>query len=188
MPAPYGQPDPKYHERLLLGLIPEHVQKSADVGEINRRLAEARKLSAQASDMGLDPLLRMESKQRAQAVLCAPVPVRKASPVAPARAPSTRKAPPRRPVAKAGGKNDPVPVFDADGNLIGVADPDDIQPVGTAQQDAAEDIAKATRQALAYSQQGRPLLIRKGSAARPGESMATARARRDRWIAKDRGR
>jgi hypothetical protein len=176
MQAPYGQqPDPNHHARLLLGLIPEDVKKSASAAELNARLAEARRLGAQAGDMRLDPLLRSQARMHAQQVLTAPrsaAPVQKAianartaqlADEAAARAVAKGKA---RRVAKAGAKaadEEPVPVFDANGQLIGICDPSDIQPVagaaGRQPSDAtAQQVAKALGKLVVYDQRRKPHL------------------------------
>jgi len=156
MRAPYGQTlDPNHNVRLMLALLPQEVQKSASPAEMNARLAEARRLGEQASDLRLDPLLRSQARMQAQQVLTAPsgsALVRKAierdqaalpagrRPVAKAaRLPVVVYGQNRRPlgtvprsaiVRKAGGEKTAMQaVFDQDGNLIGVVDPAQIQPV-----------------------------------------------------------
>jgi len=178
MQAPYGQqPDPNHHARLLLGLFPEEVRKAASPAEMNARLAEARRLGGQASDIRLDPLLRSQARAQAQRVLTAPAGdalVRKAierdqagrlADEAAARAVAKAKAGQRHPVlvyspghrplgtvprsaiiTKASKKTTPMQaVFDQEGNLIGVVDPAQIQPVaghGRAAAQAPQDQAQ----------------------------------------------
>lgn len=144
MPAPYGQqPDPNHEARLLLGLIPEEVRKSASAAQLNARFTQARKLAEQANDGRLDPLLRSQAKMMAQRVFA-------------------------EPVRKAAAKDDPVPVFDANGNLIGICDPGDIQAVagagGRKVDDAtAQQVAKAAGKVLVWDQWHRPYVAARGS-------------------------
>lgn len=59
-------------------------------------------------------------------------------------------------------------MFDADGNLIGICDPGDIQPVsgagGRKADDAtAQQVAKAARKVLVWDQWHRPHMAARGS-------------------------
>jgi hypothetical protein len=168
MPAPYGQqPDPYHAARLLLKLFPEEVRKSASAAALNGRLAEARKLAAQAGDVRLDPLLRSQARTMAAQVLSAPV-----------RRPAAAVAA----VAKDGEKTPMQAVFDQDGTLIGVVDPAAIQPVagaggrqpGPAE---AEQVAKALGKLLVFDQRRRPYAADRRDITRPGERVRGAVAK-----------
>jgi CBS domain-containing protein len=147
-------PDPNHIARLILTQVPEEIRKSISVAELNDRLTEAARLSMQARDPALSAELRKAASIRAQAVLhaqprqatrrqhqdliakAAVAPPAQAAairrkaerlieedhPIAPARTAAVRKA-------KADAEAKPVPVFDGDGNLIGIVDPADITPV-----------------------------------------------------------
>lgn len=149
------------HARLLLGLVPEDVKKSADLGEIARRLNEYQRLTADSHDMSLHPQLRHESRIRAAEVLSAPV--------VPGRTAAVRKA-------KADDGNDPVVLFDADGRVLGICDPSDILPVDGATPTGeltpqppgeagipAQDVAKSAGRVVVYDQWRRPYLVRKAA-------------------------
>ena len=155
MPSPRGQRDPEAHRaRMLLSLVPEEIRKSEGNAELARRLNEYQQLNARAHDMSLSAPLRHEAFLRASEVLTAPV--------APGRGADARLEGLRQahrgcvPVGKAkkADKEPPVPVFDADGNLVGICDPDDItlisSPGGSkaAPQPAADADAAAQDPAL----------------------------------------
>lgn len=175
MRAPYGQqPDPNHNARLLLGLIPEDVRKSASAGELNARLAEARRLGEQANDLGLDPLLRSQARAMAQQVLTAPrsaAPVQKAlareqagqlADEAAARAIAKGKARRVAKAARSGEKAAMQAVFDQDGQLVGVVPADAIQPVSGA---AAAPPAQAAAPAAAPPAPAAPGQVAKGDEA-----------------------
>ncbi len=195
---PAQTPHDPYHLACLhLSLIPEEVRKAIGTDELNDRLVEAARLSGQANDAALSLELRRAAKLRAQAVLRAQPRdvtarqhrelvakaaatrgrfqadairrqaerlVEEEHPIAPSRAAGVRKA-----KAK---DAEPVPVFDQNGNLIGICDPDDITPVaGTGKkQDAAAagqpdaaagadaQVAKAAGRVVVYDQWRRPYL------------------------------
>jgi hypothetical protein len=167
--------------QLLASQIPESVAKSISPGEYNDRLVEAARLSAQAADPALSTDLRQAAKIRAQAVLraqpraatrqqhaamiakAAATPnqwqaaairrhaerlIEEEHPIAPGRAGAVRKA-------KADADDTPVPVFDADGNLIGIVDPDKITPVAGAGKKA--DPAQAAAPAEPAGQPAAPV-------------------------------
>jgi hypothetical protein len=152
-----------------MGLFPDEVRKSAGPEELLRRLDECQRLSAQSADMSLPPDLRMAAKMRGQAVLSAPV--QKAATVQRPGAP-VRKA-------KADPEDGPVPVFDADGNLIGICKPGDITPLtGTKQASPPDDSSQVTKAARAagktvvYDSRFRPYAVRAGSVQWPGGRVA----------------
>ena len=129
---------------MLLSLVPEEIRKSEGNAELARRLNEYQQLNARAHDMSLSAPLRHEAFLRASEVLTAPVaPGRGAD----ARLEGLRQAHRGRvPVGKAKKPKDPpVPVFDADGNLVGVVEADEIMPVAGAgkKTDAAQSPAPA---------------------------------------------
>lgn len=112
---PPGRPTASDHQaRLLLGLVGDDVKK-AGAAEVNARLAEARKLAAQANDPSIDPSLRQAAKMRAQAVLTAKVTASRWNPAAV--------------VAKARADRQPLACCDARGRIWGVCSPDDVSPV-----------------------------------------------------------
>jgi hypothetical protein len=161
MPAPpHG--DPRKTARLLASLVPDAVAKSISNAEFNDRIVEAARLSRQAVDPALSPSLRQAAKNRAQAVLRAQpravtegehkALIAKAAAVRnPAQAnairrqaerlieadhpPAPRRWSPSAVIAKAKADGQLLACFDNAGNLFGVADPDDVQPV-EAQADA----------------------------------------------------
>jgi hypothetical protein len=139
----------------MLELIPEDVRKQLSNAELNDRLVEAARLGAQATDPRLNPDLRKAAKIRSQAVLKAQPRatterlhremIAKAAAM-PAgfqanmireharqlledhpTAPSTGER--AAAVRKAKAAEEPIPVFDADGNLVGICDAADITPV-----------------------------------------------------------
>lgn len=185
--------------RLALALIPADILKSVPADELADRIVHAEDLSRRAADPSVPADLRRAYKLRAQAVLraqpravterqhaeliakAAAAPgrfqeeairrqarelIEEKHPVAPRRAAAVRKA-------KAE-EAEPVPVFDADGNLIGICDADDITPVagagskradsadGSGQpqpgQAAAAQVVKAAGQVVIYDQWRRPHL------------------------------
>jgi hypothetical protein len=202
--------DPHFHARMLLSRVPDEIRKSISTDELNDRLIEAARLGAQANDPSLSNELRRAAKLRGQAILQAqPARATKqqhAELIAKAAATSHRGqaeairreaeeliserhpiAPPHRGAAVRKAKADiaeMVPVFNQDGQLIGIADPADITPVRGSKpsptpeenaQDAqaAENVAKATGMVAVYDAAGRPYLtyqrdIRK-SAAQAGD-------------------
>ena len=147
-------PADHHYAQLWLSLVPDEVRKSITAGELNDRVLEAGRLSRKAADLTLSTEDRQSAKARAQQVMrAAPradtertvaTKIAKAAqlgdspqadmlrrqaqdlldqnPPAPRRGASVRKAK----------EDDPVPVFDQDGNLIGICDPDDITPIGGA--------------------------------------------------------
>jgi hypothetical protein len=161
--------DPRHMARLLASMVPDDIAKSIDSAEFHDRIVEAARLSAQAADGSLSPALRQAAKLRAQAVLRAQPRlatrrqhaelIAKASaardprqaeairrqadrlieeqhPMAPRAGAALQKA-------KASEPAEPVPVFDANGTLIGICDPDDIQPVAGAQATPSAPAAEA---------------------------------------------
>jgi hypothetical protein len=212
MPQPSRPGHAEHLARLMLHSIPEDVRKSIDSAELNDRLVEMARLSAQAQDGALSAPLRAAARNRARAIAEAQprqvtqrqhaALIAKASatrhprqaeairrqaerlleeehPVAPRRAiakgrtktaqrPSAKAArlpvvvfgQHRRPlgivprsaiVAKASGEKVAMqPVFDENGNLIGIVDPEQIQPVagsGGKQDAAAAPAGQAPAQA-----------------------------------------
>jgi len=155
MPAP----DPDYAMRFLLSRIPDQIRKSLSTGELSDRLVEATRLSQQASDPTLSADLRKAARIRGQAVLTAqPREVTRQQHAALIAKAATAKsrfqadairreadrlieekhpiAPPRGTVAKAKAKakvtdDDLVPVYDGNGNLVGIAHQADITPLGS---------------------------------------------------------
>jgi hypothetical protein len=153
MPAP----DPDYAMRFLLSRIPDQIRKSLSTDELSDRLVEATRLSQQASDPALSADLRKAARIRGQAVLTAqPREVTRQQHAALIAKAATVKgrfqadairreadrlieekhpiAPPRRTVAKAKPKvtdDDLVPVYDGNGNLVGVVHQADITPLGS---------------------------------------------------------
>ena len=163
-------PDPNHFARLYLALIPEEIRKSISTAELNDRIVEMARLSGQATDPALSPTLRQAARLRSQGVARAQprqaterqhqALIAKAAevrnpwqadairreasrlieedhPVAPRRAAPVRKA--------AAPKADPVPVFDAAGNLIGICDPGDLQPVSGAGGKKPDDADRLSR-------------------------------------------
>lgn len=167
--------DPRHVAQLMLGLIPDDVRKQLSGAELNDRLVEAARLGAQATDPALSADLRAAARIRARAIMTAQpraateqqhrAMIAKAAalpegfranmvreharqlledhPVAPRRGAAVRKA-------KA--EDEPVPVFDADGNLVGIVDQADITPVAGERATpaapaamAGEPVAKAQR-------------------------------------------
>lgn len=190
MPAsPYGQRDPHHLARLLTAMVPDAIAKSITSDEYNDRIIEAARLSAQAADPALSLALRQAARLRGQAVLraqprqatrrqhadliakAAAAPpaqaeairrkadrlIEEEQPIAPSRAAAVRKAQ----KAKADAEDEPVPVFDANGNLIGICDAEDITPVSTGRQGSAQapaQVAKASGRVVVYDQWRRPHL------------------------------
>jgi len=179
--------DPIHHyARLLLANVPDEIRKSISSEELNDRLVEAARASAQATDPALSADVRKMARRRGLAVLRAQprdvterqhreLIAKAAAAQNPFHADAIRRAAerlieeehpvaPRRgaAVAKAGkaGKEPPVPVFDADGNLVGVVEADEIMPVagagkktGAAQDTADQPAGQAAAQAPADGQQ-----------------------------------
>lgn len=149
--------DPRHYAQLLISLVPAEIRKSISADELTDRVIEGERLSRQAADPALSAAQREAARARArQVMLAAPRSVteervadkvakaaalgscpqadalrRQAQqllekdPPAPRRAESVRKA--------AAAEEDPVPVFDAAGNLVGVIlDPSDLTPVSGA--------------------------------------------------------
>jgi hypothetical protein len=228
MPQPTRPSQAERTARLLLHAIPEDIRKSLDGAELNDRVVEMARLSAQAQDGALSAPLRAAARNRARAIAEAQpraatlrqhqALIAKASatrdlrqaeairrqaerlleeehPVAPRRAAgmgqladeaaarAVAKARQRRPaakaahlpvvvygqnrrplgtvarsaiVAKASGEKVPMqPVFDENGNLIGIVDPEQIQPVagsGGKQDAAAAPAGQAPAQPAAPAQ------------------------------------
>lgn len=109
LPPPARQTASDHQARLLLGLLGDDAKKGGTAA-INARLAEARRLGAQAGDVSLDPELRRAAKARAAAVLAGDVPV--SVPWTPAAA-----------IAKATASRQPLACCDSRGRLYGVCDP-----------------------------------------------------------------
>jgi hypothetical protein len=196
-------PDPNHIARLILTQVPEEIRKSISAAELNDRLTEAARLSMQARDPALSSELRKAASIRAQALLRAQPRqatrrqhadlVAKAA-VAPRALGEAirRKAerlleehPPapeytvRKAAAEAAAEDDgPIPVFDANGNLIGVCDVADLVPVagagggkggGAADAPApapaaapapvAAQVAKARSRRIVYDQWKRPYMV-----------------------------
>ena len=153
-------PDRNAHlASLYLSRIPDDVRKCLSGPEEAARVSEAIRLSAQANDPALSAAVRQASRDRAQAVLAARpgdvvakearALIAKADAIVGGGAPAemlrlqakrlVEEVDPleeirrrhRARVAKAK-TDDPVPVFDQAGNLVGVCDPDDITPLGSA--------------------------------------------------------
>jgi len=187
--------DPHYHARMLLSRVPDEIRKSISNEELNDRLVEAARLGAQANDPALSDELRKAARLRGQAVLQAQpreaTRAQHAELIAKAAATPHRGqaeairrqaeeliserhpiAPPSRGAGVRKAKADiaeMVPVFDQDGQLVGIADPADITPVRGSKpnptpeenaQDgqAAENVAKATGMVAVYDANGRPYL------------------------------
>jgi hypothetical protein len=144
-------PADQHYANLWLSLVPEDVRKSITPAELNDRVIEAARLSKRAADLTLRKEDREEARSRAQQVMRAAPraeterlvaeKISKAAqlgdsaqagmlrrqardlldqnPPAPRRDAAVRKA-------EAVADEMPVPVFDADGNLLGVVDQDDI--------------------------------------------------------------
>jgi hypothetical protein len=197
--------DPRHMARLLASMVPDDIAKSIDSAEFHDRIVEAARLSAQAADGSLSPALRQAAKLRAQAVLRAQPRlatrrqhaelIAKASAARdPRQAEAVRRQADRlieeqHPMApragaalqkaKASEPAEPVPVFDANGTLIGICDPDDIQPVAGAQAtpgapaaEAGAPVTKGTRLSV-WDGYGRRYVttrakIRKTDRLRPG--------------------
>lgn len=188
MPAPpYG---PRHLARLFAAMVPDEIAKSITSDEYNDRIVEAARLSAQAADPALSLALRQAARLRGQAVLraqprqvtrrqhadliakAAAAPpaqaeairrkaarlIEEEQPIAPSHAAAIRKAK----KARADAEDEPVPVFDANGNLIGICDAEDITPVSTRRQDggaaAAGQVAKSAGRVIVYDQWRRPHL------------------------------
>lgn len=197
-----------HYAQLWLSLVPDEVRKSITPAELNDRVLEADRLSKKAADLNLGKEDREEARARAQQVMrAAPraeterlvaAKVAKAAqlgnspqadmlrrqaqdllkqnPPAPRRDAAVRKA--EADIAEM------VPVFDQNGQLIGIADPGDITPVrgsktnptpeeNAQDEQTAENVAKATGMVAVYDAAGRPYLtyqrqIRK-AAAQSGE-------------------
>jgi hypothetical protein len=161
MPAPPNRrPDPVAHlAHLYTSLIPDAVLKAISADELNDRLVEATRLSAQASDPAVSADLRKAAKLRSQAVLTAQPRdvtrrqhremIAKAAAAPPAQAAAIRRkavelieerhpvAPSRRSARIAKGQtapeDQPIPVFNSAGLLVGVVlDPDQMTPISTA--------------------------------------------------------
>ncbi len=155
---------------LTANLIPVDVLKAIDQSELLDRLAyctdlvrKAQKAYDPATRTGLSALARaaLTAQPRAKTEAEAATMVVKAAAAPPGQAAAIRRAiaelqerhpaAPRRavaaPVAKAKAAKDapPVPVFDANGRLVGVVDPDDIIPVAGA--DAAAKPAQPAQAA-----------------------------------------
>lgn len=187
-------PNPNHYASLYLSLIPEVIRKSISAGELNDRIAEAARLSGQAADPALSPTLRRAAKMRAQAVLRAQprqhterqhqaLIAKAAAALDPWQADAIRRTAsrlieeeqpiaPRRSAAiakaKADAEDDPVPVFDANGNLIGICDPGDLQSVSGAGGKKADDataqqVAKAAGKVLVWDQWHRPYVAARRS-------------------------
>ena len=146
--------DPHYHARMLLSRVPDEIRKSISTEELNDRLVEAARLGAQANDPALSDELRKAARLRGQAVLQAQpreaTRAQHAKLIAKAAATPHRGqaeairrqaeeliseqhpiAPPHGAAVRKAKGDDPVPVFDQAGNLVGVCDPDDITPLGS---------------------------------------------------------
>jgi hypothetical protein len=181
---------------LAADLVPGDIRKQIDQGEYVDRLAYSADLSRKVQDPATAPALRHAYAVRAREVLRAQ-PRAKTSqqhadlvakgavnraadlleqhPMAPVGY-ATALAAAHRAVAKAKSspKDQPMPVFDADGRLIGIVDPDDVTPVagtGSGKQrapaavppgqqaaPAAPDgqVAKAAGRVIVYDQWFRP--------------------------------
>lgn len=138
--------------QLAAWLVPAEIAKAISQDELVDRLAEAKRLGERAADPSVPGDLRTAYKMRAQAVLKArprdavarehAALIAKAAQLPNAQADAVREharrlieedqpPAPRLGVRKAKG-DDQVPVFDQAGNLVGVCDPDDITPLGSA--------------------------------------------------------
>jgi hypothetical protein len=234
MPQPNVPSQAERTARLLLHAIPEDIRKALDSAELNDRVVEMARLSAQAQDGALSAPLRAAARNRAKAIAGAQpraatlrqhqALIAKASatrdlrqaeairrqaerlleeehPVAPRRAAGMgqlaeaaamraiakgRARTGRLPVvvygqnraplgtvprcaivAKAGGEKVPMQaVFDQDGNLIGVVDPAQIQPVagsGGKQDTTAAPAGQAPAQPAAPAQAATPGQVAKSA-------------------------
>jgi hypothetical protein len=178
-PSPNNPPrDPNHAVRLMLAMVPDDVRASISKAELEDRLVESARLTAQASDPDLSADLRKAARIRAQAILRAqPRAVTEAKhrelvakaeamppgfraqmvreharqvledhPIAPDRAARARRTAPRPggPVRKAAEGDGPMPVFDQDGNLVGIVeDPDDITLISNRPKASPEQAAQA---------------------------------------------
>lgn len=198
--------DPGHLARLYLSQVPAEIRKQLGNDELNDRLIESARLGAQANDPKLSPELRRAARIRAGAVLGAQprqvtrqqhqdlirkaasvevqnpaqaIALRRAAdrleqdhPIAPTRAERVRKA-------KAESDQGIVAVFDADGNMVGICDPEDVTPVAGSQATpaapaalAGEPVAKGQRLSV-WDVNGRRYVttrgrIRKTAEPRPG--------------------
>ena len=147
-------PDPNHLARLLASQIPEQVLKAIGPRELNAKLVEAARLTMQSRDQTLPPELRRAAGLRARATLQSQPEavtrqqhaqlVRKAATAPPRQAEAIRRQAAQlledNPIttgttvrkAKADPDAAPIPVFNADGRLIGVCDEQDIVPVAGA--------------------------------------------------------
>ena len=200
-PLPNGRPDQAAHfVRLIMSQIPESVAKSIGSDEYNDRIAEAARLSAQASDPALSADLRAAARLKVRKVLEAQPRdvtrrqhrelIAKAAAAKPEQAGRLRRqaeqlieerhpvAPPRTAarVAKAA-SDEPIPVFDSQGNLLGICKPSALTPLAGATQVSPSDdssqtlVAKAVEAAgfsIVYDSGFRPHLARARNVEWPG--------------------
>ena len=168
MPQPRGPSQAEHVARLLLARMSEDIRKSLSQAEIEDRLVYATQLGAQASNPALSPGQRQEARSRAQQVMTAAPravteqqvadkiakatrlgnspqaddlrrqaqQILEENPPAPRRGATVRKA-------KAAAEDEPIPVFDADGNLVGICDAADVTPVAGKQATPAAPAAMA---------------------------------------------
>jgi hypothetical protein len=179
--------------RLLTGLVPGDVLKQIDSAELEDRLVQASGLMrqvAKAATPGAGRQLGEQARQimaarprrQTEAIVVAKMAKAKALGDSPQAADLERQAreellrhPPavrRVAKAKADGGNDPVVLFDADGRVLGLCDPEDILPVAGATGSGemapqppaeagipAQDVAKSGRM-IVYDQAGRRFAAR----------------------------